>query len=123
MTMSNERIKILKMVEEGKITAEEAAGLIKALSGLEKPKPKSSGTEKGWLRIQVTDIESGEPSVNVNLPLRLVNVGLKLGARFVPEMEDFDVDELAEALRSGLTGKVMDVIDEEEGTKVEIFVE
>jgi hypothetical protein len=33
------------------------------------------------------------------------------------------VDELAEALRSGLTGKVMDVVDEEEGTKVEIFVE
>ena len=55
--------------------------------------------------------------------MRLVNVGLRLGARFVPEMEGLDVEELAEALRQGLTGKIIDVIDEDEGQRVEVYVE
>jgi hypothetical protein len=48
---------------------------------------------------------------------------MKMGARFAPDMEGVDFEELTEAVRSGASGKVMDVIDEEEGERVEIFVE
>ncbi len=53
----------------------------------------------------------------------LVNVGIKMGARFTPEVEGIDFDELVGSIRGGAQGKVMDVIDEEEGERVEIFVE
>jgi hypothetical protein len=53
----------------------------------------------------------------------LVNVGLKMGARFVPNVEGIHAEELAEALRQGMTGKIMDILDEEEGQRVEVYVE
>jgi hypothetical protein len=53
----------------------------------------------------------------------LVNVGIKMGAKFTPEIEGVDLDAISEALQAGHQGKVLDVIDEEEGERVEIFVE
>jgi hypothetical protein len=75
------------------------------------------------MRIRVTDLDGDRAAVNVNLPMRLVNVALRLGAQFIPEEEDIDLEQLAEALKDGLTGKIVDVIDEEEGRQVEIYVE
>lgn len=125
MATSEERLKILKMVDDGKISAEEAGRLLAALSKTKKEtrRPSSEGGSR-WLRVRVTDLEVDKTTVNVNLPLSLVNVRLRLGARFVPEVEDVDMmDELSKALNQGLTGKVMDVVDEEEGQRVEIYVE
>ena len=48
---------------------------------------------------------------------------MKMGARFAPEMEGLDFDELTEIIRGCAQGKVMDVVDNEEGERVEIFVE
>jgi hypothetical protein len=48
---------------------------------------------------------------------------MKMGARFSPELEGMDFNEIAEIIKGGGQGKVMDVIDEEEGEGVEIFVE
>ena len=62
-------------------------------------------------------------SVNVNLPINMVNVGLKMGARFIPEFEGLDLEELGEALRAGVTGKIIDVVDEEDGSHVEVYIE
>jgi hypothetical protein len=123
MTTAEERVKILKMIEEEKISAEEGARLLKALGKQERKRSVSAVNESGWLRVHVTDLNSGKSSVNVNVPMRLVNVGLRLGARFVPDMEGLDVEELADALQQGLTGKIIDVIDEDEGQRVEVFVE
>lgn len=123
MATSEERMKILKMVQERRITAEEGAKLIAALGKAEQRQQASAEGESRWLRVRITDLESGKPSVNVNLPMSLVNVGLKMGARFIPDMEGIQVDELAEALRQGLTGKIMDVVDEAEGQRVEVYVE
>jgi hypothetical protein len=123
MTTAEERVKILKMIEEEKISAEEGARLLKALGKQERKRSVSAVNESGWLRVHVTDLDSGKSSVNVNVPMRLVNVGLRLGARFVPDMEGLDVEELADALQQGLTGKIIDVIDEDEGQRVEVFVE
>jgi hypothetical protein len=48
-------------------------------------------------------------------------MGLAVGSRFVPDVAELDVEEIREALRSGLNGKILEVHDEEE--LVEIFVE
>ena len=115
------------MIEEGKISAEEGA---KLLSALTESRKSASGAQAGtgpgdarWLRIRVTDTSTGKAKVNVNLPIGLINVGLKLGARFSPEVDEEQMETLAEALKSGLSGKIIDVTDEDDGEHVEIFVE
>jgi hypothetical protein len=123
MATSEERMKILRMVQERKITAEEGAKLLAALGKAEQKQATPAEGESRWLRVRITDLNSGKASVNVNLPLGLVNVGLKMGARFIPNMEGIHVEELAEALRQGMTGKIIDVVDEEEGQRVEVYVE
>jgi hypothetical protein len=124
MATPDERMKILKMLEEGKLSAEEASRLLRALSrGSTETRPASQEGDSKWMRIRVTDLDGDRAAVNVNLPMRLVNVALRLGAQFIPEEEDIDLEQLAEALKDGLTGKIVDVIDEEEGRQVEIYVE
>jgi len=123
MATSDERLKILKMVEEGKISPEEAARLLSALSKAERRRAAASPGEGRWLRVRVTDVDSGKTAVNVNLPVSLVNVGLRMGARFVPEMEGVNMTELDDAIRKGLTGKIIDIVDEQEGQRVEVYVE
>jgi hypothetical protein len=121
---TEERLKILRMIEEGKITAEEGTRLLGALN-----KQKQRSTAPGednprWLRVRVLDLHTGKESVRVNLPIGLVNVGMRMGARFIPDMEQESVmEDLAQALNQGMTGKIIDIVDEEEGQRVEIFVE
>ena len=120
---ADERMKILKMIEEGKVTAEEGVRLLSAVTQQAKTVHDDTGRPR-WLRVRVLDLHTGKESVRVNLPLSLVNVGMKMGARFIPEAEqDIVMEDLATALQQGMVGKIVDVIDEEEGQRVEIFVE
>jgi hypothetical protein len=123
MASSEERLKILKMVEEGRISPEEAARLLAAVSKAERRRASTTTTEARWLRVRVTDMDSGKMAVNVNLPVSLVNVGLRMGARFVPEMEGVSMNELEDAIRRGVTGKIIDIVDEQERQRVEVYVE
>jgi hypothetical protein len=126
MASAEERLQILKMIEDGKISAAEGAELLRALSREKTPasvEPLKGASNPRWFRVRVTDLNSGRNKVNVNIPFGLVNVGLKMGARFAPEMEGVNFDELMEAVRNGQQGKVLDVTDEEGGERVEIFVE
>lgn len=126
MATTEERMQILKMIEEGKISAGEGAELLRALdrdSGQEKMEPLKGTTSPRWLRVRVTDTASGRNKVNVNIPMGLVNVGVKMGARFTPEVEGVNYDEIIDAIRSGQQGKIVDVVDDEDGEHIEIFVE
>ena len=127
MATAEERRKILKMVEEGKITAEEGARLLAALADEQRtsasPEPMGAGAGAHWFRIRVTDTATGRQKVSVSIPLGLVSAGLKIGARFAPEVEGIRLEEIAEIIRSGTSGKIIDVLDEEEGEHVEIFVD
>jgi hypothetical protein len=119
-------MQILKMIEEGKISASEGADLLRALDreGSEpSTEPLKGATAPRWFRVRITDTRTGKNKVNVNIPMGLVNVGMKMGARFTPEVEGLDFEELVGTIRSGAHGKVMDVVDAEEGERVEIFVE
>ncbi len=130
MTLTEERLQILNMLENGKITVDEAATLLSALeNGVKKEtvlrQPGAPG-EAQWLRVRVTDQKSGKQKVTVNLPISLVDVALKVGARFAPELEEMDnqvVMEAIEAIKSGAQGKIVEVEDEESGDRVEVFVE
>jgi len=126
MPSSEERMQVLKMIEEGKISASEGADLIRALDKEEQqkpPQPLKGSSQPRWFRVRITDVHSGNVKVNVNIPVGLVNVGMKMGARFTPELDGITYDELSDFIRSGASGKVIDVVDSEEGERVEIFVE
>ena len=125
MVTSEERMRILRMIQEGKITAEEGAKLLAALR--ESRKETTSGPpgrfNKGWLRVRVTDMATNRAKVNVNLPLGLMDAGLKIGAQYAPELAGIDLTQFIEDIKGGAQGKIIDVIDEEDGEHVEIFVE
>jgi hypothetical protein len=125
MANAEERMKILKMIEEGKISAEEGAKLLAALS---EGRRGGSGSTRApgaghWLRIRVTDIATGRSKASVQIPLGLIDAGMKIGAHFAPEVEGVDMSAVMDALRAGVTGKIIDVIDDEDGEHVEIFVD
>ena len=124
MATTEERMKILKMIEEGKLSAEEGAKLLAALSeSRNKAMPTLSVGGARWLRVRVSDMATGRSKASVQIPLGLIDAGMKIGAHFAPEIEGVDMTELMSALRSGMTGKIIDVMDDEDGEHVEIFVE
>ncbi len=124
MATAEERLKILKMIDEGKISAEEGAKLLVALSDSrktqERSQVRSTGSAARWLRVRVTDTITGKTKATVNLPMRLVDAGLNIASQYAP---DVAFDELIEAINAGAEGKIIDVIDEEDGEHVEIFIE
>lgn len=126
MATTEERMQILKMIEEGKISASEGAELLRALdqdNRRQSAEPLKGTSNPRWFRVRVTDVSTGRNKVNVNIPLGLASVGIKMGARFAPEAEGFDYSQVIEAIRSGQQGKIIDITDEEDGERVEIFVE
>ncbi|RIK26093.1 MAG: hypothetical protein DCC52_10560 [Chloroflexi bacterium] len=127
MATAEERIQILKMIENRQISAEEGARLLAALDDKpapDLPPPPSPSTRGRWLRVRVTDLKSGKRKVNVNIPLSLVDIGLKMGAKFSPAgLEGLNMNQIIAAVKAGDTGKIVDVEDEQDGEHVEIYVE
>jgi hypothetical protein len=126
MASAEERMQILRMIEEGKISASEGADLLRALDSADRgstAEPLKGSSKPRWFRVRVTDIQTGRKKVDVNIPMGLVNVGIKMGAKFAPEIDGDQYEDIMDAIRSGQQGKIMDVFDEEDGEHVEIFVE
>jgi len=119
--VSDEKDRVLKLLEEKKITAEEAARLLDAIS-------HSAGGEgpNRFLKVRVYDRNSERAKVNVTLPIGLV----KWGMNFVPESAKAKIEEqqidmklITDALERGITGKIVDVEDDEKGQHVEVWLE
>jgi hypothetical protein len=112
------------MIQEGKITAEEGAKLLSALRESRKearPVVTTSRSGKGMLRVRVTDMITGKAKVNVNLPLGLVDAGMNIASQYAP---DVNFSQIADAIRSGqMEGKIVDVVDEEDGEHIEVFID
>ena len=91
--MNEEQKKILKMLEEGKINADEAEWLLKAIEPeIEEPKnikiktirDINEGEESKrakWLKILVYEHDLDKPKVNIRIPLSLVKIGAKIGTK------------------------------------------
>jgi len=125
----NEKLTILKMVEEGKISVEEASKLLQSvedkgqeLSLITKP---SERTAK-WIKIRVIDEEGTR--VNVNLPIALVDVAFKIAKASDSNFDvklgnvNVDIDAIIKMIQEGAEGKIVDV-ESSDGTKVEIVIE
>lgn len=133
MIRNEERLKVLKMVADGKITAEEATILLEALdegpvaAGKAGPAGGPSGSGQAgqgrYFRVRVTDSTSGRVRVNVRLPVGVINAGLKLGMKFAPNVEGVDYKEIADMIQAGGIGKIVDVDDDKDGEHVEVFIE
>jgi len=122
----SEHMRILKMVEEGKLTPEEAAQLIEAARQHEhggtaaKARPAA-----GLLTVRVT--ESGEPKVNLRVPISLAKVVLKLlprRARANLEASGLTVAELGEMIDRAASAGPCKLVDiHEGGDGVEVVLE
>lgn len=123
---SEEKKQILEMLTSGKITQEQAMELLNALDETEEETISTPSSEKKFLRIRVDD-KSGGDKVNINIPLGLVKIGLKLASKYADDddlkaLEKVDMDEVLQMIEEGVEGKLVEV-DTNEGEKVEIYVE
>ncbi len=120
--------KILRLVAEGALTAEEADEILARLSDEESAGRRTSeagGRSDGVapddrpprrLRIEVR--EQGRPVVNLSVPLNIAG----LASAFVPGLSDEDSERIQSAVRSGLRGRIVD-IGTDDGDRVLIVSE
>jgi hypothetical protein len=129
---SEERMKVLKMVADGILSIEEADKLLDTLNETQSTEQADSkdgfasyipGKKARWIRIVVSEVKTGKKIVNLRLPSKLISAGTKIGAKFAPELEGVDTGELMDALNQDIHGKIIDVVDEDDGEHVEIFIE
>jgi polyhydroxyalkanoate synthesis regulator phasin len=122
-TSTDERNRILNMIESGQITAAQAAQLLDTLL----PNYEQSGgqVEKRTVRIWMTDMSTNRRKMNITatMPVYLVSMSLRLLARLVAQLNDSTIQNVIRALERGTTGRLLDVQDLEEGKRLEVFVE
>lgn len=151
--MSSEKMKILEMIQEGKLTATEGMELLKAMEeGLSEEKVSSTpefnlvkketaGQPSGERFLRVRVLGEKALKVNVSVPLSLIRSASKLvvyAMSFVPadkrseleqkgfDLQALDVEELVRLVEETVDGKIVDVevADPQEGRiKVEVCVE
>lgn len=122
MSSLEERMRILKLIESSQISAEEGANLLDALSDDTTRMRNRSAMRAHILRVRVTDLNSHRQKVNVTVPVSLIDIGIKLGARLFPHGGP-NIDEIKRTIESGATGRVFDLQDLDQAERIEIFVE
>lgn len=134
--MDSNRSDILAQLASGQISADQAAEQLRDAGAPPEPPtpptapqpptqvpPAPAALANRWLRVRVSDIDSGRQRVSVNLPLSWLAVGLRIGAKFSPEVAGLDANELLAALQAGNVGQVVDVEDLDDGQRVQVFIE
>lgn len=126
----DERLRILKMVEEGTITAEQAAELMSAMN-IDLPVQQSaivkSSYDKKMFRVIVDSI-SGD-KVNIKFPVGAIKKILKVTGKLpIPEkdLKGVDLSSMMDAISECLDGEIEgDFVNVEaaDGTTVRIFVD
>jgi hypothetical protein len=124
--MSDELTTVLRLVAEGKLSADEAAPIIDALGHRNAPRPpEASGTPEPTagksrgrrIRIQVT--ERGRRAVDVRVPLAFAAVA----ARMVPGIPDSYRALIERAVDDDMVGPIVDLAEDEDGDGVLITIE
>jgi hypothetical protein len=134
MSAETKRREILQMLAKGSISAAEAVELLDQIKEGQAPAPEvpeapeapappeAPGQTPRWLNVRVMDKATNRDKVMVRIPLALARIGLRMGAKFAPEVEEFDWDELITGLVSGGVGTLVEVQDEEDGELVKVYV-
>ena len=120
---------ILNLVAAGRLTADEAAPLIAALQdrsrdpGSKQANDKAEragGTGTGQARqVRVEVKERGRNVVNVRVPVALGQAAIG----YVPGISAADAERIREALALGLTGQILEVMEEDGDSSVRIVLE
>jgi hypothetical protein len=118
-----ERNRILNMIEAGQVSAGEAAQILDAL--VEERPVAPPAIQNRTVRVWVTDTATRSRRVNMTatLPVSLLRVSLQTLASIVPPLRDGRAEQIIHSLENGVTGRVMDLQDLEDGKRVEIFIE
>ncbi len=123
----NERLSILKMIESGRLTAEEGLGLLEALDSPRQGGPAGGANDSRRVRLVVTELGSGRRRAQLNVPVSLVDMVLRLTARVAgrpgPDGGGFDPRSIAAAVHKGSGGRILDLTDDIENVHLEVFVE
>ena len=126
MTTNDERLRILTLVQEGKINTSQATQMLQdleadqTLSGaLQAPDQRQSNR---LFRIVKKDILSGKTIVEVSIPVSLVQAGKRIGANFGPELNLMNQDQIDQLLGNPAEQKIAESDDEEKGEHTEIFL-
>lgn len=127
--MDNEIMKILKMVEEGKISSDKAEELISALknNSLEVYNSKNEDLDYINKMLKIKVISKDGDNVNVKLPIKFIKAVLKTAGKIpipnnVKGMENIDLNVISDAIGSELTGNIIDVTSKD-GDIVNICIE
>lgn len=126
--MRKENLRILKMIEDGKITAEKAKELIDAIESQEhRDLILSDNYKKKMLTILIEDEEGDR--VSVNLPVNVVSLIIKATGSLPDIKGNFKNGELEKilplvcsALENEINGEIV-AIDSSNGDKIKIAVE
>jgi hypothetical protein len=117
--------KILNLVAEGKLSAQEADEILAALNAREAGStpdgttagaPQSGPQKTTHLRIEVTD--GGRHVVNLRVPINIAG----WASSFLPGLSDLDSDRIRGAVESGTRGTILDITDDD-GSRVLITSE
>ena len=126
--MDEERLRVLKLVESGRITPEQAAELLRALGpsyALTAPSIATGSARPDgpqWLRVRVTD-RNGRSTADLQLPLSIVRIALSVGGRWLPQLRMLDPAWVIETLRERAGRPVFTFKDASDGDRVVIWVD
>jgi len=122
-TSTDERDRILSMIESGQITAAQAAQLLNTL--VPEYEQSSGQMQNRTVRIWLTDMSTNHRKMNITatMPINLISMSLRLLARLVSQLNDGTIQHVIHTLERGTTGRLLDLQDLEDGKRLEIFVE
>lgn len=127
--MSEELIRVLKMIESGVITSEEGQKLIQAMQKSEQKVARVNSNPIGrFLRVDILSTEEGEKeTVQINFPLNLAKVVLKMGIvqkqlnAKVGENVNLDIEEILALIDSEVMGDLMTI--DTKDAKIRIWID
>jgi uncharacterized protein with von Willebrand factor type A (vWA) domain len=141
--MDKESLEILEMVKEGRVTPEQGTQLLEALKSQPSGVAMLSGGEKPKfvrVRVNVAGGEKEKVAVNVNLPVAMADLALKMLEKaeftkdgehikfgdYMKDLGGMDVATILQMVKEGAEGKLVDVdIEGNDGetVKVEVIVD
>jgi MFS family permease len=121
----DERLRIIEQLENGAITAEEAANLLERIDEgrWAKLAPTLPAEQKRHIRIQVSELATGNMKSDLRLPVGLVNTILYTSGRLSADLEEFDHERLRELISSSTANNQPQSLSADDQTQIDITVE
>ena len=118
--------RVLRLVAEGRLTAEEAGPILDALDGTSDVADETADETAGHgpdqaagaparaLRVEVT--EAGRTIINLRIPLSLGRAAISQ----VPGISEATSDRIREAIAAGIRGSIVEVDEDGDGVRISI---